>query len=196
MSSTELKSQKVLKRSGKRNPGSVAVTRANPKESASRITATRMFALDQERAAPRSNSINAEFLRAGPLERVKIIRVGVPAILAETTSKEIGFSKEKFYTMLRFPRATVNRKIAAKERLSPELSERYLGLQKLIDQVGVMVSESGDSEGFDAPQWIGQWLDRPCPALGNVKPVDYMDTLEGQEVVSGVLAKMQSGAYA
>jgi len=133
---------------------------------------------------------------ADPLERVARIRHGVPASLAESTSREIGYSKERLFSMLRFPRATINRKITGGEMLSPEFSERLLGLQKVIGQVEVMVAESGNPEGFSAPQWVGQWLEQPCPALGNEKPVDYMDTLEGQELVSSVLAKMQSGAYA
>ena len=36
----------------------------------------------------------------------------------------------------------------------------------------------------------------PSPALGGDKPADYMDTIEGQRIVSNLLAMMQSGAYA
>ena len=138
----------------------------------------------------------ADIYLAAPQERIVFIRAGVPAIVAETTSKAIGFPKEKLFTTLHFARATVNRKIASNGLLSQEYSERLLGLRKLIGQVEVMVAESGTAQGFDAPQWVGQWLEQPCPALGGEKPVSFMDTLEGQEIVSGVLARIQSGAYA
>jgi hypothetical protein len=35
----------------------------------------------------------------------------------------------------------------------------------------------------------------PLPAFGGVRPANFMDTVEGQAVISLTLAKMQSGAY-
>ena len=58
------------------------------------------------------------------------------------------------------------------------------------------VEESGDPTDFDAPAWTATWLDRPLPALGGRKPADFMDTAEGQQLVSNLIARMQSGAYA
>jgi uncharacterized protein (DUF2384 family) len=34
------------------------------------------------------------------------------------------------------------------------------------------------------------------PALGGVRPLDLMDTMEGQSLVAETLARIQSGAYA
>jgi hypothetical protein len=65
----------------------------------------------------------------------------------------------------------------------------------LIGQVEVMLSQSGTGEKFDADRWVGAWLDHPLPALGGARPAEYMDTIEGQELVSGLLAQSQSGAY-
>lgn len=59
-----------------------------------------------------------------------------------------------------------------------------------------MVSESGDPEGFDAAHWVSDWLNTPLPALGGHHPATYMDTAEGQKLVSNLLAMVQSGAYA
>jgi uncharacterized protein (DUF2384 family) len=58
-----------------------------------------------------------------------------------------------------------------------------------------MLIESGHDEKFDASRWVGAWLERPLPALGGSKPADYMDTIEGQEFISRLLAQSQSGAY-
>jgi hypothetical protein len=57
-------------------------------------------------------------------------------------------------------------------------------------------SAIGTAEGFDASRWVGEWLERPLPALGGAKPAEYMDTMEGQELISRLLAQAQSGAYA
>ena len=59
-----------------------------------------------------------------------------------------------------------------------------------------MVEESGDPQGFDAAAWLSTWIEEPLPALGGARPVDIMDTMEGQALVSTLLAQIQSGAYA
>lgn len=146
---------------------------------------------------PRSMlSIYAKMFRASPTERIDLIRNGVPAFVLVDTGADMGVTKEHLLSTLQFPRATINRKIAAKDVLPPEYSERMIGLQKLIGQVEVMVAESGAPEGFNAAHWVAQWLEEPSPALGNARPADYMDTMEGQEMVAGLLLKMQTGAYA
>ena len=148
------------------------------------------------RTAHQQGSRYAEIYRASPWERITWIRNGVPADGLVGTGEDMGFAKERMISLLNFARATVNRRIKTKEALPTEYSERVIGLQKLIGQVEVMVAESGDPAGFNAARWIADWLERPVAALGNARPADFMDTIEGQEMVSSLLAKMQSGAYA
>lgn len=93
-------------------------------------------------------------------------------------------------------RATVDRKVRQQKRLSPEETERVLGVATLVGQVERMVQESGTPDGFDAAVWTAAWLDRPHPALGGARPATLMDTAEGRTLVSRVIAQMQSGAYA
>lgn len=73
---------------------------------------------------------------------------------------------------------------------------RRCKMQELVELVDLMVAESGESKGFDAREWLTRWLDQPCPALGNRRPVQFLMTSEGQRIVSGLLRQMQSGAYA
>ena len=63
----------------------------------------------------------------------------------------------------------------------------------------IALAESGDPveiADFDAGKWLTDWMERPLPALGGSRPAEYMDTIEGQEMISRILAMMQSGAYA
>jgi len=133
---------------------------------------------------------------SSPLERIEMIRAGVHPEDLQKTYSDMGVSKEKICSLLSFSRSTVNRRIKAQEALPADYSERVIGLQKLIGQVEVMVAESGDPAEFNASQWVADWLERPVAALGNAKPADFMDTIEGIELVSTLLAKVQSGAYA
>lgn len=134
--------------------------------------------------------------RASGIERVELIRAGVPAVLLAQMGLEMDISKERLYETLRLPRSSVDRKIRNNDALSPEQSERVIGLERLIGQVQVMVEQSGNPKGFNSSKWVGEWLERPLPALGGETPADYMDTMEGQEMVSRLLAQSQSGAYA
>jgi uncharacterized protein (DUF2384 family) len=69
-------------------------------------------------------------------------------------------------------------------------------VEKLVAQVQTMVEESGNPNGFDAGRWVQGWLQKPLPALGGRRPVEYMSTQEGRELVAQLLAMAQSGAYA
>jgi uncharacterized protein (DUF2384 family) len=50
-------------------------------------------------------------------------------------------------------------------------------------------------EGFSAARWVAEWLQRPHPALGGRRPGELMDTADGRELLTDLLARQQSGAY-
>jgi putative toxin-antitoxin system antitoxin component (TIGR02293 family) len=131
-----------------------------------------------------------------PLERIEVIRRGIPAALLGQLSSRMGISKELLINSLGLSRATINRKEREGVLLSSEESERVLGVESLIGLVGTMVEQSGNSEGFDPPHWLSGWLVQPLPALGGATPASYLDTFEGQKLVAELLAMSQSGAYA
>ena len=92
--------------------------------------------------------------------------------------------------------ATMNRSVKNKDRHPPTDSDRVRCVTRLVCQVQNIVDVSGDPEGFDATGWMSRWLNEPLPALGGVCPVDLLDTMEGQALVSNAIAQIQSGAYA
>ena len=133
---------------------------------------------------------------ADPMEVVTTVRGGVPAEQMKYITTRMRWPQEKSITALGLTRATFGRRLTNKEKLSTEESSRVFGLRRLIGQVEAMVRESGNPEGFDAPAWVGNWLERPQPSLGGKTPSSFMDTAEGQQLVMQVLAQAQSGAYA
>lgn len=143
----------------------------------------------------RSQAGAVAFYKASPGERVELIRKGVPAIRIEEIVHDMSVSKEHLYGILALPRATTGRKIREGAMLSTDQAERVLGLERLIGQVAVMVEQSGSPEGFNAARWVGDWLEQPISALGGAKPADYMDTREGQELLSRLLAQSQAGVF-
>ena len=131
-----------------------------------------------------------------PVEQIDIIRAGMPPDALKAMIHEMDLSQEKVLGYLALPMATINRKIKRKELLSPSDSARVLGLASLIGQVQTMVERSGNPEGFDAAKWLAEWMERPLPALGGVRPAEYLDTIAGQQLIGDLLAMMESGAYA
>lgn len=136
-----------------------------------------------------------DLYRASAFDRIAFIKSGVPARKVKTFITELQLDQRAMLDALNLKTATVNKKAARDETLSAEESERVVGLAKLVGQLEAMIEESGTAEGFDAPEWLSRWLREPLPALGG-RPIDLLDTMEGQALVSRALAQLQSGAYA
>lgn len=142
-------------------------------------------------------TVNLDTIYSLPaLDRVTVIRAGVPASELTAVVAQMGVPKTLICDYLRLPRATIDRQIKNGGTLSPDHSERLIGLERLIGQVSAMIRESGGSEGFDSAKWVAHWIDQPVPALGGRRPGELLDTIEGQQLVSKILAQSQSGAYA
>ncbi|USX11689.1 MbcA/ParS/Xre antitoxin family protein [Oxalobacteraceae bacterium OTU3CAMAD1] len=138
----------------------------------------------------------AHLYRVDPQARIAVIRQGIPASMVGNLSSRMGMSKETLLSSLGLSRATISRKEKDATVLSKDESERVLGVETLIGMVQTMVEQSGDPTGFDAARWLSEWLTKPLPALAGETPASYMDTFEGQKLVSELLSMSQSGAYA
>jgi putative toxin-antitoxin system antitoxin component (TIGR02293 family) len=136
------------------------------------------------------------YYRANPLDRIALIRGRVPAAYVVALTQSMQIPRERLYSTLKLARATMDRKIQKRQRLSQEESERILAVARLIGQADTLVQESGDPLGFDAPRWTAEWLQHPHPALGGRTPGELLDTSDGRTLVGDLLAQQQSGAYA
>ena len=134
--------------------------------------------------------------KAPVLKQVEWVKGGVGARDAKTILGQLRVPRGEALAALHIPVATVNRKAKTNASLSPAEGERVLGVGRLLGQLQTMVQESGNPEGFDASAWLSTWMSAPVPALGGARPLDLMDTMTGQALVSQVLSQMQSGAYA
>ncbi len=149
----------------------------------------------KRKAGPGKSFVFIDIYRASPLRRIEVIKAGVPARTFKLFCTELDFDQKTLFHALNLKTATINKKAAANKPLSADESERVVGLAKLVGQLESMVGESGDVDGFDATAWVARWLREPLPALGGSKPMELLDTMEGQALVSRSLAQIQSGAY-
>ena len=137
-----------------------------------------------------------DLFRAEPVERIEFIKAGVSARAVKLFISELHFEQNVLIEALSLKTATLNRKAARDELLSAEDSERVVGLAKLVGQLEAMIEDSGGPEDFDASAWLSRWLRDPLPALNGARPIAFLDTMEGQALVSKALSQIQSGAYA
>jgi putative toxin-antitoxin system antitoxin component (TIGR02293 family) len=137
-----------------------------------------------------------KLFRASVVDRVSIVKDGVPALYVNVLTACMGMPKDKFYRTIGLMRPTVDRKLRASKRLNQDESERVMGIARLVGQAQSLVQDSGGPAPFDAAKWVAAWLDRPLAALGGKRPGEFMDTADGRTLVADLLAQQQSGAYA
>lgn len=148
------------------------------------------------RALPGAVRTYVGYYDASNVERIGIVKAGLPARLLTTLADDMHVARERLYRWLGIARATANRKVRVDELLSQDESERALGIARLVGLVEKIVAESGEPAGFDAARWTATWLEQPNQALGGKAPGDYMDTADGRALVAALVAQMHSGAYA
>jgi putative toxin-antitoxin system antitoxin component (TIGR02293 family) len=135
--------------------------------------------------------------RATPLQLVEIERQGVLGSFIKDLSRRMEIPSSRIFTILGVPKATAEKKAAAGERVEGRGGQAAIGMVKLLGIAQEMVANSTASEAktFDATKWLGQWIERPQPALGGRKPADLLDTPTGVELVARLLGSIESGAY-
>jgi len=127
-------------------------------------------------------------------QRISLLRNGVPATWIHQLEAGTGLSRSALCALLGLKLSTVNRKLQHRSPLSPDESERLIGLQRLIGQVEAVVRDCGDGSAFDAGQWLAAWLQRPNQALGGERPATFMDTADGREQLGRLIGAQRSGA--
>ena len=88
--------------------------------------------------------------------------------------------------------------MAAFNNTTTELSPAGIeaaGRERLIQQVEILLSESGNTEPFVAADWVDRWLQRPNHALGGAAPQLYLNTPEGEALLFSLIGAMASGSY-
>lgn len=128
-------------------------------------------------------------------DRIRLLRQGVPASWLRSTEEATDLSRSTLCFLLGLKLSTINRKLNLKLRLSPDESERLMGLQRLIGEVEAVVRDCGESQGFAAGRWLASWLQRPNQALGGATPAAFLDTAEGREQLGRLIGAQRSGAY-
>ena len=95
-----------------------------------------------------------QVFRADAMERVELVKRGIPATVVDAMAKRMAMPKERLALMLGLARATIDRKVREGEPLSVDESSRVLGMARLVGQVQAMVEDSGNPEASTPPSGL------------------------------------------
>lgn len=120
----------------------------------------------------------------GVHSRIQLIRRGLPLHSLNFLLKASKLTQQELAAILQISARTMQR-YDSHQMLPPVVSEKLLLLNDLY--------EKGDDVLGGGPQNITNWLRSPIAALGNQRPLDYLDTYEGMHEVMNVLGRIEWG---
>jgi putative toxin-antitoxin system antitoxin component (TIGR02293 family) len=135
--------------------------------------------------------------KATPMEIVEVERHGIDSVFLKDLSKYMDVPAVRIFDIVGIPKATAEKKVAAKELIAGAGGQTALGLARLLAIAKGIVENStaAEAKDFDVAKWLGRWIERPQPALGGRKPADLIGTPTGLDMVTRVLGAIESGAY-
>jgi putative toxin-antitoxin system antitoxin component (TIGR02293 family) len=122
------------------------------------------------------------------MERVNIIRHGIPVSSIETISNKINRPVKKVLSLMGMPQTTYNKRKNEEALLDTRNSELILLISELVDY-GIMVFNQ-------EPEKFQNWLKKSNISLGGQTPESFLDTITGIEEVKNCLMKIEYGNFA
>lgn len=131
---------------------------------------------------------------AEPMQLLETERQGVSARFLVDVADRMSVPYTHLAETIGIPKATAARKQARGEMIDGAAAIALARLLALANEI-VEDSTSPEARGFDTAKWLGQWIERPQPALGGRKPSELLDTHTGAAMVTRLLGAIRSGTY-
>lgn len=129
-----------------------------------------------------------EFTWGSKMDRVNIIRQGVPYGSIEVIGKRINMPIKKVLHIFDLPQTTYNKKRKEKSLLNNRDSETILLLTELID-FGIEVFNNEEDK-------FQRWLKKKNVSLGDNTPESLLDSITGIQEVKNCLNRLEFGNLA
>jgi len=129
-----------------------------------------------------------EYIWSNKMDRVDILRKGLPYEAIEVISKRADLPGKQILKLVGVPQTTYNKKKKDKDLLSNRDSEMILVLTELLD-FGLEVFNN-EAEKFH------RWLKKPNISLGTATPESLFDSITGIQEVKNSLNRLEYGNLA
>ncbi len=114
-----------------------------------------------------------------------LTRQGIPRAAIDALANSLHLSVSELTKYLHVSERTLQR-YSPDKHLSTELSDRVLQIAKVYAR---------SLDVFEDPEITSNWLKQPNVALGNIAPVEYLDTSSGVEIVLDELTRIEYGVF-
>ncbi len=114
-----------------------------------------------------------------------LTREGVPRAAIDALANSLHLSVSELTKYLHVSERTLQR-YSPDKNLSTELSDRVLQIAKVYVR---------SLDVFEEPEITSEWLKQPNVALGNIAPIEYLDTSSGVEIVLDELTRIEYGVF-
>ncbi|MBK7427065.1 MAG: DUF2384 domain-containing protein [Saprospiraceae bacterium] len=125
---------------------------------------------------------------SSPMERVEIIRQGIPFSSIERISDRLNRPVKAVLSLVGMPQTTYNKKKSERSLLDSRDSELIVHITELLD-FGIEVFNK-EEEKFQ------RWLKKPNLSLGGHTPESLLDTITGIDEVRNSLNRIEYGNFA
>ena len=113
-------------------------------------------------------------------------RQGLPIFRIEIYMNKYGLTLKEIATILNLSERTLQR-YESTDLLSKEASDRALHLQRLYER---------GEEVFGSLEKFKGWMKSPILVLNNDKPISFLDTIFGFELIEQELGRIEHGVFA
>jgi len=120
-----------------------------------------------------------------PIKEIELIRKGITPEVIESFLTPHDYVMKDVLQRLHIAISTYKSKKTSKSLLDPSASEKLMRLVSIINKAKDIIGETETKE----------WLYRNVASLGNVKPIDLLDTEAGHRLVEQSLNQIKYGIY-
>lgn len=125
---------------------------------------------------------------ATKMDRVALIRKGLPFSSIEVISKNAGMPIKSILQLLNIPQTTYNKSKRENALMSSRNSEIILILSELLSY--------GKEVFNNEEEKFHRWLKKPNTSLGGARPDSYFDSVTGIQIVRNALNRIEYGNFA
>lgn len=133
-----------------------------------------------------ANSPLAFLDRGDSSQIIELIRSGLPASTIDVVAKLLSLSRAALLDAIKIPPSTVERRLRTGEALSADESDRVSRVAKVLERA---------VEVFGAEIEGKAWMTDSISSLGGRTPLSLLDTIEGYELVTKTLSRIEYGVY-